>query len=79
MSKFIREVMGYIGTHWSAIFITDLVVSIGLLNPFVVDKLQAIYKYPVTKAGSIAWDIAFVIMIVFVWNLDKWIKTLEDK
>lgn len=74
---FIGDIMAYSAKHWSAIFITDLVMSIGLLNPFVVEKFQTIYKYPVSKTGSIVWDVVFMLMIVFVWNLDKLIKRLE--
>ena len=80
MSKFIDfigDIMAYIAKHWRAIFITDLVLSMGLLNPFVVERFQSIYKYPVSKTGSIVWDAVFMLMIVFVWELDKLIERLE--
>ena len=82
MSKFIDficEVMSYISKHWSAIFITDIILSMGLLNPFVVEKFQTMYRYPVTKTGAMVWDIVFVLMIIVIWNIDKWTKTLENE
>ena len=81
MSKFIDfigEVADYIFRHCCAIIITGLVISIGFLNPFVVEKYQMIYSYPVTKTGATVWDIVFIVMIVIVWNVDKYIlKTLK--
>ena len=76
---FICEVAEYIFRHWSAIVITGMIISIGMLNPFVVEKYQSIYTYPVTKTGAMVWDIMFVLMIIIAWNIDKWIETLETK
>ena len=76
---FICEVMCYSAKHWSAILITDMMLSIGLLNPFVVEKFQSIYRYPVTKNGAMVMDIVYIIIIIIAWNVDKWINKLETE
>lgn len=81
MSKFIDfigEVADYIFRHCCAIIITGLVISIGFLNPFVVEKYQMIYSYPVTKTGATVWDIVFIVMIVIAWNADKYISKMLE-
>ena len=71
MKKIITAVVGYIWRHWSAIILTVIVYDLALVNPFVVDRYQSIYKYPVTSKMAIMWDIIFVLAAVMVIIVDR--------
>lgn len=79
IKKIIDGFVKYLMKHWSAIIVTDSVLSMGLVNPFVVDKFQSIYRYPVTRGVALIWDGVYIITIIVVILLDRWIEKLDEK
>lgn len=78
MKKIGNTIAEYIWRHASAIFLMVNVWCIALCNPFVVDKFQGIYRYPVTVTGSIIWDVIWFVGCIGCGFLEHIIRKFDE-
>ena len=75
--KMINAICEWLWTHMSAIVATTMVIYIGLCNPFVTDKFQSIYKYPVTPLAAFGWDVVFIVIAAIMIIAERVLSKTE--